>query len=126
MLLGTSWGTQKGGSVWYLKQAAWSWGGGGTEEQCAPATKGGKRGRKHSGKEKTFQSPFCPVLAQTNICYARFAIVSRDKSCLSFLGSYVRYISLSYILSYYPFYIYIYIYSYFFRKGNPSSNLVLV
>lgn len=83
---------------------AWWWDGGGIEEQCASAIKGCKWGTKHCGKEGTFLSPFWPVLAQSSMCFVRFAIVSREKSCLSFIASYIAdiyLIRMSYILLYY-------------------------
>lgn len=57
------------------------WEGGGTEEQRAPATESGKRGRKQRGREKTFLIPFYPVLAQSNVCFEMFAAVSKENSC---------------------------------------------
>lgn len=84
------------------------WEGGGTEEQCAPAAEGGKWGRKQHGREKIFLIPFCPVLAQSNVCFAMFAIFSKEKSCLSFLVGHIGdiyYIYTIYTIIFYTIYI---------------------
>lgn len=98
--------------VWYLKQLTWWWDGGSTAEQCASVTRGDNQGAESTVEERIFLSPFCPILAQSNISFARFAVVSREKFSLSFLVSYIADICItymSYILLHHTLYTYIYI-----------------